>query len=629
MSNLIIFNSTHRGASHIKKGTVCQDYSLSYESEDGTVQVAIVCDGHGSDTYVRSDVGSRLAAEITLGNIRDFVKTVPARLFLNKRGAVTSHPKDEEAAFSSLQQNPDKMTEIERQRYQQDQDFFRQVEEVREQDQCLTMLFGRIYMQWLQAIEKDALEHPFNEHEQTMLGIIYQKWQEDLKNGLQGIGTRIVKAYGSTLMAFVRTPLYWLAFHIGDGKLMACDAALQWTEPVPWDCRCFLNVTTSLCDSSPIGEFRYAFSGQGDFPVAVILGSDGLDDSWGNFERLANFYSQTVGIFHDLGKEKALSDLDEFLPKLSAKASQDDMSMAGIIDMELLKTGVAAYRKEREIRELNAERKKRTAELDVVKQKAEELKDKIAALMKEKDEKEKEKNTLLNLLKIRSTTLDDLLVRLEETTAREQEAQESLKQETDAYQDWLTANQKKYTDLKDEVTRLREQALQEAEQQRQEWKQQSEDYMKEESNRKVEAMHQRSVDMEAFSEQAVEALEKPAEVPELISPADLETAETEADFGWENQPGEYDQPSETAAQPSEATDQPSETAAQPSEATDQPGETATQPSEAADQPGETAAQPSEATDQPSETAAQPSEAEARPGETAGQPFVGKDEPISI
>ncbi len=540
MSNLIIFNSTHRGASHIKKGTVCQDYSLSYESEDGKVQVAIVCDGHGSDTYVRSDVGSRLAAEITLENIRDFVKTVPARMFLNKRGAVTSHPKDEEVALKNQRKDPGQMTEIERQQYQQDQDFFRQIEGLRDQDQCLTMLFGRIYMQWLQAIEKDALEHPFNEHEQTMLGAIYQKWQQDLRNGQQGIGTRIVKAYGSTLMAFVRTPLYWLAFHIGDGKLMACDAALQWTEPVPWDCRCFLNVTTSLCDGSPIGEFRYAFSGQGDFPVAVILGSDGLDDSWGDFERLANFYSQTIGIFYDLGKEKALSDLDEFLPKLSAKASQDDMSMAGIIDMELLKTGVAAYRKEREIRELVTERQKRSAELEVVKKKMEELSERIEALQKEKAENEKEKNSLLNLLNLRTTTLNDIQVRIEQVSASEREAEARLKHETEAFNIWMTENHKKFTALKDEMARLRKQALSEADRCRQEWQQQSDVYMEEESNRKVEAMHKRSVDMEPYSQQAVEALDQPREVPEIVDQSVLESKVDERTT-WE--PEEAGQPS--------------------------------------------------------------------------------------
>ena len=348
MSKIIVFNATKQGASHVKKGTVCQDYSLSFQSEEDGIEVAVVCDGHGGDTYVRSDVGSRLAADIALTNILAFVRETPAKLFLGRRGAVTARPKNDDPTLADAPEKKQAdLTEIELQQYIQDRQFYQAVADLREQDQCFSLLFGRIYMQWLQAIEQHAREHEFNEHEQTMLGTVYQKWLEEQKEGRQSIGTRIVKAYGSTLMA--------------------CDDQLHWTEPVPWDCRCFLNLTTSLCDSNPVPEFRYAFSGQGDFPVAVILGSDGLDDSWGNFERLANFYSQTLGIFHDLGAEKAVEELADYLPKLSAKASQDDMSMAGVIDTEILGSAVSIYRKARELRECDANMKELVQKSETVK----------------------------------------------------------------------------------------------------------------------------------------------------------------------------------------------------------------------------------------------------------------------
>lgn len=534
MSNsIIVFNATKRGASHVKKGTVCQDYSLSYNSPDGNVQVAIVCDGHGGDTYVRSDVGSRLAAEIALANIQGFVANTPAQLFLGKKGAVTSHPKDEEAALNAPKKDPAKMTETELQRYQQEQDFFKQVADLREQDQQMTMLFGRIYMQWLQAIEKHATEHPFNDHEQTMLGSIYQKWMIDRQNGLSGFGTRIVKAYGSTLMAFVRTPLYWFAFHIGDGKLMACNAALEWFEPVPWDYRCFLNVTTSLCDGSPIGEFRYAFNGQGDFPVAVIMGSDGLDDSWGNFERLANFYSQTLGIFHDQGKDKAVSDLEEFLPKLSAKASQDDMSMAGIIDTDLLKTGVEAYRKEREIRELIAERQKRTAELDNVKKQLSDLDQKLTAITEEKAKAEKERFSIMNLLKKHDNDMQEIEQRISEATSQRDQAQENLQMENEAYNNWVSENQQRFDDLKKEVEEMKANAKKEGHHVKQDWERLSEQYLTDDNQRRMKALQQRSQNMEAYTEEALVLLNKdpeeqkePEETTELPpSPEDPVTLE--------------------------------------------------------------------------------------------------------
>lgn len=84
MGRLITFDVTCMGASHVKNNKPCQDYSLSWHSDDNRVQVAIVCDGHGGDTYVRSDRGSRLAAEIALRNIRNAVSCMSPDLFMDK-----------------------------------------------------------------------------------------------------------------------------------------------------------------------------------------------------------------------------------------------------------------------------------------------------------------------------------------------------------------------------------------------------------------------------------------------------------------------------------------------------------------------------------------------------------------
>lgn len=317
----IVFNSTKLGASHLKSGKPCQDFSISYQSDNGEVMVAIVCDGHGGTTYVRSDVGARLAAEICLQNVRDFVESGSARLFVNHKAAVTAHPSDN---IDTLTHNkavaPETVAESEEQELQQAEEFEKNVADVREQDYHLAILFGKIYTQWMQAIEKDMQEHPLSDDETELLG-----------------GKRVEKAYGTTLQCYVQTPLYWLAFHIGDGKMTAYDTEAGWTEPVPWDCRCFLNLTTSLCDANPVPEFRYAFDGTGQFPAAVVLGSDGLDDSWGTFDNLANFYSHVLLMFLDMDKTQATAELDDYLPKLSARASRDDMSVAGVINADVLR----------------------------------------------------------------------------------------------------------------------------------------------------------------------------------------------------------------------------------------------------------------------------------------------------
>ena len=77
-----VFNKSVRGASHIASEKPCQDYSISYD-EYG-ITIAVVCDGHGGNTYFRSDIGAKIAAEITLDQLRGFAQSIPSEMFLNK-----------------------------------------------------------------------------------------------------------------------------------------------------------------------------------------------------------------------------------------------------------------------------------------------------------------------------------------------------------------------------------------------------------------------------------------------------------------------------------------------------------------------------------------------------------------
>ena len=112
---------------------------------------------------------------------------------------------------------------------------------------------------------------------------------------------------------------------IEDGKLV-CE------QPIPWDDRCFLNKTTSLCDSQALEEFRYCYQGNGEFPRAVFLGSDGLDDSYGDGDNLHNFYIEVFKMIIRKGKEATLKELQKSLPLISKVGSKDDMSVACVYD---------------------------------------------------------------------------------------------------------------------------------------------------------------------------------------------------------------------------------------------------------------------------------------------------------
>ena len=142
-NNQIVFATSKVGASHLPKGISCQDYSLKVDI-DG-IRMIIVCDGHGSKTYVRSDTGSRLAAEITKELVQNFVSETSPELFFDKKGAVTARPSIDDNLWGALPNKPlGAMTEIELMKHHQDKMFFEQVKDVREQDSAFVALFNKI-----------------------------------------------------------------------------------------------------------------------------------------------------------------------------------------------------------------------------------------------------------------------------------------------------------------------------------------------------------------------------------------------------------------------------------------------------------------------------------------------------
>lgn len=153
-------------------------------------------------------------------------------------------------------------------------------------------------------------------------------------------------------------PNGWFVFQIGDGKCVTINpmsdkdtSALNdnsklliqnstlVTEPVPNDERCFLNMTTSLCDPDAATEFRFCGGNKDNMPVAIFLGSDGIDNSWGTEEALYNFYIEVLK--HCTSSAEVTRDLANALPKLSQAGSQDDMSVAAIVNKNLLAKNIA------------------------------------------------------------------------------------------------------------------------------------------------------------------------------------------------------------------------------------------------------------------------------------------------
>ena len=295
-----------QGESHKADNKPCQDASLSAVFDDG-LAIAIVCDGHGGERYFRSDVGSRMATEVISESVKTFVENVDKTIFIGK-------PFIAEEAITS-EEIVKKQTPV---------------------DIAFRQLFSSIIYQWNQKIAEHAANTAVSEWEQEH---VPQKYLDELKTS-----ETFEKLYGCTLMVYAQTPDYWFAFHLGDGKCVSFHQEGDlWQMPIPWDERCFLNKTTSLCDSNAINEFRYCYEGDGKFPMAVFLGSDGMDDSFGEDPNLVNFYIQVVKMLVSEGKEATIKSIESDLPQLSKIGSKDDMSVAFVYNLEELKSHIAAF----------------------------------------------------------------------------------------------------------------------------------------------------------------------------------------------------------------------------------------------------------------------------------------------
>lgn len=270
------FNLSTQGASHIKKNKECQDASLSYFDEE--IAIAIVCDGHGGDDYMRSAYGSQLGCAAAEKNIKSFLASITKEQFFENP---EKHLKNLEASIISL---------------------------------------------WNEGVNNHLKAHPFSEAE---LSGVSEKAKTRYSQG-----ERIESAYGTTMIAVAMTHEFWFGIHIGDGKCVAVNPEGKFVQPIPWDSKCFLNATTSMCDSDALERFRHFYSEK--LPVAVFVGSDGIDDCFKNNEQLHNLYKTILYSFGTEDFEKAQADLKDYLPRLSAKGSGDDVSIAAMFDFDLV-----------------------------------------------------------------------------------------------------------------------------------------------------------------------------------------------------------------------------------------------------------------------------------------------------
>lgn len=303
-SEYFTFSATEVGYNHVKNCKVCEDAAGFYD--DDTMHICVVADGHGSDNYPRTERGSRIAVDSAIKCVTDFIKLVDTQDVLL----------DEKRGFPVLLQ-----------------------------------LTKSILMDWHESVQKDYQSAPFSEGELKCVSEKYRNMylseNDDEKH--------VEKAYGCTLILFAITTEYSFGLQIGDGKCIAVSDEGDFIEPIPWDENCQFNITTSICDSDAIDEFRFFVTDKA--PAAVFCGSDGIDDCYSNSDELYALYRSILRIFIEHGTEIGKNEIEEYLPVLTRKGSGDDVSIGLVINTEKIKQLSRVFEFQAELFNLNEELK--------------------------------------------------------------------------------------------------------------------------------------------------------------------------------------------------------------------------------------------------------------------------------
>ncbi len=291
------FSRVERGYRHIKRETVCQDYALASDAAPGC-SVIVVADGHGGGDYFRSDRGAKFVVQAAASELMDF-------------GA--------EVAAVQLRDPGERRT-------------------------LLRALFTRIIHRWEDSIAADMFDDPFSETQMENVNLRCRKEYME--------GKDVNRAYGTTLVAMLVTEHYWLGIQQGDGRCVAIRADGSCEQPIPWDERCENNITTSICDAKAVEEFRYSFSER--MPAAVFVTSDGVDAAYTNMDEMYGFCQQLASIYLEDGRQGLEKALGEFLPNLSKRGTGDDVSIAGLLCVDLLEPVTEVLDLEEKLRRASA-----------------------------------------------------------------------------------------------------------------------------------------------------------------------------------------------------------------------------------------------------------------------------------
>lgn len=289
--NYTALHAVVRGASHERKGIPCEDYAGTFTSSEPSYRVVVVADGHGDPTCVRSAIGSRLATDVALRCLGEFA----------------AH------AIAEAERHDDALVEM---------------LGTTEGGLAISRLTDAMVYEWSSAVQDDLATSPLTEDELAVLG----------ENGAAWAAEHVEHLYGSTLVAALALPGALLLVQLGDG----CSAVVyedgEISDPIPVDELCVGNVTTSLSDPNASDEVRYALVDlRNRAVVACYVASDGIEKSLSPDGGVPDFFGRmTVELPEHIAQGDTLGYLEETLSELSRLGSNDDASVALVIDVNMV-----------------------------------------------------------------------------------------------------------------------------------------------------------------------------------------------------------------------------------------------------------------------------------------------------
>ena len=310
--------------------------SVSVELKPHKTPFSLVCvsDGHGSSPHFWSDKGAEFAiqaaVELLAASIDKVLDAMDASEYkkANKNLAKSYVKRWNRKCFEYLCS-----VEID--------DLKVKSKELEERDPDI----AKRYLDELHELKKLAKDYNEIVSKNPMLTEENQKEIGNLVTEFSKLSLKEIFGCTSVVYFQAKDSPKWYAFKIGDSDLFV-DFGDGFSKPIKDDPKCFLNETTSLCNSKASDSFCFPEEQFLDkVTISIFASTDGVANSFSSEEYLSRFYGQIQFSFDEDGEFIGERDIKNYIPELSERGSGDDVSIAGIVTYD---NSIEARTKKRE-----------------------------------------------------------------------------------------------------------------------------------------------------------------------------------------------------------------------------------------------------------------------------------------